>query len=416
MLEDLAKKIPPRKHIEIICYGIVSGTPFAVLYTALVVWLKEEGHALAVVTTIAASRLPYSFKFVWSPLVDSIKIPYLYKLGRRRSWMIVSIILMTLVMCTLGFTDAKNDFNIIYTLALILGFAAATFDIAFDAFRIDSFESHEQGIAVANAILGFRIGAAFVSSVGLYLSTLVRWEGVFCIIAIIFAVSVTYVPFLKEPNYQDIKTQNFVERIKISAIAPFTEFLTRKNALLILLGVVLYKVGDVLLGFISTPFYLELGYTKTQVAAIAKFFGLIATLVGTYIGGAIIKKVGNISGLIICGILMSIVNLSYIWLHYMPIESIYLFITICIENIGCATGSVALAAYLSSLCNKNYSATQYALFTSFAAFANSTISIKAGSLVDFIGWDYFFFSTVVISIPSLLIFWYIEKCNKKNNI
>ncbi len=231
MLENLIKKLPSRRHFEIICYGAISGMPFAILYTALVVWLKEGGYILSTVTTIAASRLPYSFKYIWAPLVDSIKIPFLHKFGRRRSWMIMSLVVICAVMVAFSFVDTKDNFNLIYVLALTLGFASATYDIAFDAFRIDSFEAHEQGLAVANTILGYRIGMALVSSVGLYISTLVEWNGVFFITSIFFFSAILYIPFLREPKYQGAEAKNFVERIKISVIEPFADFLMRKNAL-----------------------------------------------------------------------------------------------------------------------------------------------------------------------------------------
>lgn len=410
----LANKIPSKQFLEIFFFGIISGLPFSILYTALITFLVDGGYSLSVVTTIAVSRMPYAFKYIWAPVIDKAKIPFLHKFGRRKSWMILTSIVSSIILVILSTIDAKEDFNKIYILSIILGFSSASYDIAYDAFRIDSVSDEKQGYAVACTILGYRIGSLFASAGSLYFSHLLGWSITFLILSSIFIIAIFYIPFLKEPYFTENNNMSLKDKITDSVVKPFTEFFSRQNSFLILLAVVLYKAGDVLLGFVSTPFYLELGYTKPEIASVVKVFGLFATIGGTFIGAQIIAKIGNINGLIICGLIQGLVNVIFIWLHYAPVEWSSLFVAIVCENIGAGAGTVALSAYLSALCNKSYSATQFALLTSFAALLNSTISIKAGWMVKEFGWDNFFLSTVLISIPALIIFWYIKSRDSKS--
>ena len=413
---QIINKLPSKKFIEIFAFGVVSGIPFSVLYTALVTYLLNSGFSLSVVTTIGIARISYSFKYIWAPFVDRIKLPLLHIVGRRKSWMLLTTIINLCTLMSFVFIDVEGGFNIIFYLSLILGFSSATFDIAFDAYRIDTTPDKQQALAVANVVTGYRVGVLIASAGSLYFSSFLPWSYCFLLLSIILASATFYIPFLKEENTMEVQDISIIEKIKIAVIHPFAEFFKRRNSILILIAIILYKAGDVLLGFVSIPFYLELGYTKTQIASVVKIFGLLATIFGTFIGAKIVEKIGHLKGLIACGLIQAFVNLMFIWLHYSPVENFSLLLAISIENIGCGAGTAAEVGYLSYLCNKSYSATQYALLSSFAAMLNGTISSQAGFLVEKLGWDYFFASTVLLSFPALVIFLFLELRTKIHTV
>lgn len=410
----IINKRPSRQLIEIFFFGIISGMPFSILYTTLVTYLLNSGLTLSIVTTVGIARIAYGFKYIWAPFIDRIKLPLIYKLGRRKSWMLLATIVNIIALICFSMLDPKENFNLIYIVAIILGFSSATYDIAFDAFRIDTTIEEKQALAVAYVVSGYRVGMLISSAGSLYFSSFLSWPNCFLILAAIFGLAAIYIPLLVEDKFSEISNISLIEKIKETVIRPFSDFLSRKNAVLILIAVILYKAGDVLLGFVSTPFYLELGYTKQQIASVAKVFGLIATLAGTFLGGKIVEKLGHLRGLIICGLMQSFTNFVFVWLHYAPVSSTSLMLTIAVENIGAGAGTAAEVGYLSYLCNRSYSATQYALLSSFAAMLNSTISSKAGFLVEKLGWDYFFASTVILAFPALVIFFFIHRSTIKN--
>jgi PAT family beta-lactamase induction signal transducer AmpG len=323
--------------------------------------------------------------------------------------MFFSAAIMGFLMMSFTFIDPVKDFSLLLYISVLFGFFSATFDIAFDAFRIDSISKEKQGYASACAVMGYRIGMIIAGTLGLILSDFYSWNYTFMLIGVIFFISLIYIPFLTEPKLESEQYKTIIEKVKASVIEPFKDFLTRKNAFIILFAVIIYKLGGVLLSLVSIPFYLELGYSKIQVAAIAKFIGLFATIFGSFIGGYFVAKAGHLSALIICGIIQALVHTCFIWLHHAPVEHFSLLITIIIENLGSGAGTTAEVAYLSYLCNKKYSATQYALLSSLAVLMNSIISIKSGSIVDLIGWDLFFILTVLLSFPAIIIFAYLRK-------
>lgn len=401
--------------INILYLGILSGLPFSVIYTAVIVWLKEGGYALEIITTIAAARIPYSLKFLWSPIIDGITLPIFKNAGRRKSWIIFLCLSLSSILVLYASLDANNNFNNIYILSLLFGFLSASLDIAIDAYRIDNIEEKYQGYASSLAILGYRIGALVSSSGILILSDIYSWKFAYLVMSFIMFSGVLYVPFLKEIEVK-LEFESFKDRIVKTVYNPFKDFFSKENSIIILIAIILYKICDVLLGFVSIPFYMELGYSKIQIGQIVKIYGFVAIIIGSFVGGYIISRIGIMKSLIICGLFQCLINIIYIWLHYAPVENLSLIIAISSENLGVGLGSSALVAYMSSLCNKMYSATQYALLTSFASFMNSTISIKAGTLVKWMGWDIFFIFTMFTGIPSLFLFYYLYNKERKSKM
>jgi MFS transporter, PAT family, beta-lactamase induction signal transducer AmpG len=413
--QGFTEKYLDKKLINIFFLSIISGLPFAVLYSTLVTWLTESKYPLEIITTIAASRMPYTFKFTWAPFIDTINIPFLHKIGRRKSWMVLSSFFMMLILVIWSKISANDNFAFIFYTSIIFGFMSATYDIAFDAYRIDNTEESKQGPAASYSVLGYRVGA-LISGVGtLKIAHFYDWSASFLCMATILTIGIIYILFLGEKKVEE-KYFSFREKIIHTSIESFRDFFSKNLSVTIIIAILLYKVSDVLLLAISTPFYLKLGYTKNQIADVAKIFGFSFTLFGTFLGGVLIRKIGNLKALIICAIYQSAINLIYIWLHHAPVENSSLMIAVSLENLGCGLGSVALISYMSSLCNAKFSATQYALLTSAAAFMNSTLSIPSGKLAKTLGWDAFFVFTVIAGIPALVIFCYIALKTKNSSI
>lgn len=403
---------------EIIILGILSGMPQSIIFSTFGALLKERGVALDIITTFAVARLPYSAKFLWSPFVDYLQIPILKSLGRRKSWMILCTSCVIILLFSISLAAEKASLPILRTLLILLGFFAATFDIVFDAFRIERFDKNLQGIAVSNTILGYRLGMLITSSGALYFAHITNdWSKVFTMLAIIFTVFLIFLLTVREDNIIISGSKKLADiSLSQSIVEPFKDFFKKDKALFILLIIILFKLGDAMLGIISMPFYLELGYSKQQIAIIVKGFGVVATLAGSYFGGFIVAALGRYQGLIISAIIQSLTHIAFIWLNAQQGEENALAIAITIENFGAGVGSTAFVSYISMLCNKNYSATQYALFSSLASFANDTVVISGGSLALKLGWNNYFIFTMILALPAILLLMYLHYQDKQSEL
>lgn len=396
---------------QIFILGIISGMPFSILGTSIVTWLKESNVPLEIITTFAIAKLSYSLKFAWSPIVDCFKVPFLSRFGHRKSWLMLCVLLNSLILFLMAKTSPDQSLSMLYILAISLGFVAATFDINVDAFRIDKFEKELQAVAAANAVLGYRIGMVIASSGALLLSAKTNsWPKTFNIFAILFGISGLFILTVKENKLVRDEFVSFsFDTIQKFVINPFKDFFSRELSLVILLALVSFKLGDAMLGSVSIPFYLELGYSKEQIGIVVKGFGLGATLLGTYVGAFVVYALGNFRGMIITGIAQSLTNSAFIWLNHQAGDLNALFVAISVENFAGGMGSAALVAYLSILCNKKYSASQYALLSSSATFFNDSVTMYGGTLAKNLGWDMYFALTVILGLPGILLLIYLHK-------
>jgi PAT family beta-lactamase induction signal transducer AmpG len=387
--------------------AIVSGMPFAILVTAMSTWMTELGIALLSIGLFSSARTPYSLKYLWSPLIDHIRLPILHKyLGRRRSWMLFINLLLVSMVCILAYTDPRSNLMLTWYAAFMICFFAATFDIVWDAFRIESLPEELQGIGSAVAVSGYRVGMLISSAGSMYFATYYGWESTFLLLAGLLLLGSVATLLMKEPS---IQLENHVDSIlswkmcKQIFLDPLTDFFRRSDAVLILSIVILYKLGEAFLGAMLNPFYIQLGFTKPEIASITKLFGLLATLSGAYIGGLLMLKYSNLRTLLICGIGQMLSNLIFVWQNYMGHDIWALTVSISVENITGGMGNAALIGYMSNLCSKKYTATHYALLTSFAAVATSTLASSSGKFAEMMGWDMFFVFTTIISLPALLL-------------
>lgn len=395
---------------QIFILGIFSAMPLKILYGTLFAWLKEAGLGIEVITTFSIARIFYSLKFIWAPIVDHMKIPVLHRVGRRKSWMILCAALLGVIIFMYSRIDPSESIANIYWLTIALGAVSATFDIAFDAFRIEKLEKDLQAIGAANAITGYRIGLLIAGAGAFYIADLYGWSEAYLMLCGLFVLAVIFILCISE---EDIPKEGItglnVESFKIMVFDPFIEFFQKRYSIAILLAVIFYKLGDAMLGVVAYPFYLELGFTKTEISKVSMIYGMCATIVGTYIAGWLMLKKGDLKSLIIAGFLQSVTNLSFVWLNHQGHDITALYIAITIENVANGMGMGALVGYLSNLCNKRYSATQYALLSSASGLFSHTIVVWGGAIQQSIGWDMYFIMTIVMAIPGIAILCWLNK-------
>ena len=391
--------------LVILFLGLSSGLPLALILSTLKAYLVDGGVDLKTIGLFSVASLPYSLKFLWAPIVDSLEIPYLtQKLGKRRSWMIVTQFLLMILIASIGFYNAGEDIKIIAILALAVCFVSATQDIVVDAYRIEEIKPEDQGIATGMYVYGYRIGMLISGALALFLSDLIDWSLVYLIIASVMMIGIITTMIAKE-DLKRAKNQshNLVEWFKNSVISPLTDFFHHPKWYIVFPFIIAFKLGDVFAGTLTLPFLLDIGFSKTEIAQIVKTFGLFATLFGVFIGGILVKSWGLNKSLWIAGILQMTSNLAFAYQaelgHYTP----SLYAVVFIENFSGGIGDAVFVAYLSSLCNVAFTATQYAILVSFATMSRSILSSSAGVFAELLGWRSFFFLSAIIAIPGLLL-------------
>ena len=429
---DACRVYGDKRVLSLLFFGFASGLPLALTFGTLAVWLREEHVSKTTIGLFALMGTPYTFKFLWSPLIDKLSIPFVTRrLGRRRGWMVVTQIALMVTITCLGATKPALNPGLTAILALMVAFWSASQDIVVDAYRVEILEERQQGAGAAIIVLGYRVGMLVSGAGALYLATFIGWFAAYGVMAACMTIGMIAVFMNPEPKA--LKSRESVEQERRIAkyletrphlggkkgqilswmygavVSPFAEFLGRRGWALVLLFILFYKFGDALAGVMSGPLYVELGFTKIQIANISKAFGLAATIVGGVLGGLLVSRQGIVKSLLICGILQMVSNLMFAVLAKAGNDTVLLSLTIAIENLSGGMGTAAFVAYLSSLCNIAYTATQYALLTSFMAFGRTLLSSSGGWLADHMDWVTFFILTTGAAIPGLLMLVWITK-------
>lgn len=396
------------KLITIFFLGFSSGLPLALTAATLSIWLTEAAVDKTTIGLFAIVATPYTLKFLWAPLVDQLSLPYFSKLlGKRTSWMILSQVMIIICIIALGSTDPWENPWHTALFAFLLAFSSATQDIVIDAYRVELLEQKQQGLGAGMAVFGYRVGMLVSGAGALYLAEHYSWFVVYLLMATCGAVGIITILLAGEPDCSlsnTIKTQHDTVSswLKRAVISPFSDFVHRRGWLLILLFVVFYKFGDALAGAMTNTFFIETGFTKAEIATIIKLYGFIATLLGTLAGGTLVYKIGLVKSLWVCGILQMVSNLMFVMQAMVGYNTELLAVTIGFENFSSGMGNAALVTYLSSLCNISYTATQYALLSSFSAMGRTWLSASSGYLVEQFDWVYFFMFTTFAAIPGLI--------------
>ena len=386
--------------------GVSSGLPLLLTGSTLFARLKDGNVELSTIGLFALLSLPYTLKFLWAPAADQVRIFYLGRiLGHRRSWMLVSQIFLMLCLFGMGHIDVTRDVAAAALLSLCIAFFSSVQDIVIDAYRVELLQVDEQAAGAAMVVSGYRIGMLLTGAGALALADSLGWGDVYILCGLLMLIGMITVFFLKEGkrDFTVSTRQSFPEWFKRSVILPFTEFFRREYAVSILLFIALFKLGDALAGALSMPFYLEMGFSKESIAGISKVFGLGTTLFGAFLGGIFVRRHGMMHGLLLCGVLQLLSNFAFVWLSYVGDNHAVLVVVIAVENISGGMGTAAFVGYMSSLCHREFTATQYALLSSLSSVGRTLLSSSTGFIVEVTGWSLFFVFTAVAAVPGLLL-------------
>ncbi len=394
------------KNLIIIFFlGISSGLPIALILSTLKALLVDKGFDMKTIGFFSLISLPYTLKFCFAPIIDSCKVPFLTKIfGQRRSWIILTQLTLGLFISLLGIAGIMANLETIAIFSLLVAFASASQDIVIDGYRIELVEKENQGFAASFYVYGYRIGMLISGALALALSDFVSWDAVYFIMAAIMFSMILILIFADETRKDWVaKKQGFFPWFKSFVIDPFVDFTHRKRWISIIGFIICYKLADAFAGNMTLPFLLEIGFSKLQIASIVKTFGLFATLLGVFIGGVLIKKIGMVKSLWIAISAQGISNLSFSYLSGIGNDTDLLYLVVFAENFSGGIGDAVFVAYLSNLCSINFSATQYAILASFATLARSVLVSGAGIFAQDFGWYYFFIISALLAIPSALL-------------
>ncbi len=400
--------------------GFASGLPLLLTLSTLSYWLSKVGVDKTAIGLFSLVGVPYALKFAWSPLLDHLRVPILGRLlGRRRSWILVTQIALAAAIVAMGWTDPQTAPFYTAVAALIIAFLSATQDIAIDAYRIEILAEDEQGGGAAATQLGYRIGLLAAGAGALALSDVVEWRFVFIALGALMATSIVITLLAPEPKLveaprnQSQANPPLLDRLKVMVIDPLIDFTKRPAWIVILAFVLLYKFGDAIGGVMANPFYNEMGFTGLEIAAITKIFGVVATLAGIAVGGIVVARYGVMRALLIGGVLQAVANLLFSVQAMVGHDTAMLAVSIGGDNFAGGIGSAAFVAYLSMLCNRAFTATQYALLTSFMAVGRTILASAGGWLADHTDWVTFFALTALLAIPGLVLLIFLWRLDRK---
>ncbi len=392
--------------------GFSSGLPRLLVYSTLTFWLLEEGLSIKAVGLFAATATPYSLKFLWAPLVDAMPLgPLSKRLGQRRAWMLLTQLGLAAAIAALATTSPSVDIFATAIAAIVVAAFSATQDIVVDAYRVDLLEVDEQGAGAAAVVFGYRIAMLVASAGALYLSALSgdNWQLTYFVMAALMGVGVAATLLGPEPDRHATTVGKSVFRTAV--IEPLADITRRPGWSAILAFIILFKLGDALAGVMTTPLLLDVGFDKIEIANIVKTFGFFATMIGVFYGGALVSSLGVVRALWVAGFLQMGSNLMFALQAYVGYDLWLLTATISIENLTGGLGTAAFVAYLSGLCNKQYSATQYALLTALSSWLRTLLSTSSGFIADETGWVFYFLLTTASAIPGLIVLYMLQRRN-----
>ncbi|MFA5623913.1 MAG: MFS transporter [Bradymonadales bacterium] len=403
--------------LKVLLLGFSSGLPLLLLGSTLSARLTESGLDLSTIGLFALVGIPYSIKFLWAPFVDQLRLPFIRShLAHRKSWAILSQICLALCFVALALLDPQLQTPLIAAFALLTAFFSSLQDIIIDALRVELLEDEDQGAGAGAAVLGYRIGMLLAGAGAMFAASYYSWSAVyggfafFMLPGILTVLSITKLSSKAEKaraKDDEVMCKNENSGalcwIKRAVILPFVDFFRRDGAILILLFIALFKLGDAMAGAMTMPFYLKMDYSKIEIASVSKVFGLIATLGGALIGGVLVKRMGMMKSLILCGVLQVLSNFAFIYLAVTPHSVFSLTWVIAVENVAGGMGTAAFVAYLSSLCSVQFTATQYALLSSLSSVGRSLLSSTSGVLAEQFGWAFFFALTAFFGVPGLVL-------------
>jgi len=420
-----------RRILVILFLGFSSGLPLLLVFSTLSVWLKIEGVSLTAIGLFSLVRTPYTFKFLWAPVIDRLSFPVLTGLlGRRRGWaLVIQVALMASIFALAATRPAETPW-LTATLALLVAFFSASQDIVIDAYRVEILKDDEQGAGAGVIVLGYRMGMLSAGAGALWLASVFTWQQVYAIMGVLVVIGMAAILFAPEPEAgrslesADAEEERMARHLESGAapwlarllawfyegvIAPFRDFGNQPGWAWALAFIALYKLGESYLGVMANPFYVDMGFSTVEIANVTKAFGLGAVIMGGLIGGVLVNRIGIMRSLMICGVLQIAGTLMFVVQakagHNVPM----LVATITAENVTSGMATSAFVAYLSSLCNQAYTATQYALLSSLTAFSRDVLSASAGWVAEQVDWTAFFVISATLAVPGLLVLMWVMR-------
>jgi PAT family beta-lactamase induction signal transducer AmpG len=406
--------------------GFAAGLPFLLVFTTLSAWLTEAGVSRTTIGFFSWVGITYSIKVFWAPVIDRLPFPLLTRVfGKRRGWMLAAQITIATGLAGMALTDPGSDLTRLALFALLVAFGSATQDITIDAWRIEAVERDLQGAMAATYVLGYRLALLTAGAGALHLAELTNWSLTYIVTAGLMSIGMLTTLSIQEPSHpENPRTQRLESRLesglgvagrqglaaRIAAwfadgvVSPFVEFFERTGrlALLILLLVGCYKLSDITMGVMANPFYLDLGFTKADIANVTKIFGFFMTIAGAGLGGILVVRFGILRPLLAGAILVASTNLLFVWLAISEPSLFHLAVVISADNLSGGLATAAFIAWLSSLTNTSYTATQYALFSSLMTLPAKFLGGFAGVVVDTAGYASFFLYAGLLGVPAIL--------------
>ncbi|MDP9278601.1 MAG: AmpG family muropeptide MFS transporter [Gemmatimonadota bacterium] len=382
----------------LLLFGFSSGLPFYLTSKTLQAWMTTAHVDLATIGFFSLVTLPYSLKFVWAPVMDRYIPPFL---GRRRGWVLITQILLLLSIAAMALHDPARGLQMLAINAIAITFFSASQDISLDAYRTDVLQDREMGAGAAVFVLGYRIAMISTGALAFFLADRIQWPAVYVVLSTLLVVGIATTFIAPEPVLSDAPPRTLFEAV----VLPFADFFQRvgPRAVLVLLFIVVYKYSDSLAGSMTTPFLLQAGFSQSEVGAVFLGVGVIATIAGVVVGGATIGKVGINRALWIFVVFQGLSNLTYYGLSLSGKNHAFMVAAIITENFGLGLVSAGMTAYLMEMCNKRFTATQFALLSSLMAASRDILVAPAGKLVESTGWPGFFLITVAMAIPPLVL-------------
>ncbi len=388
-----------RKMLSCIFLGFSSGLPLYVLIQLVPAWLRSNDVDLATIGLFALVGLPYTWKFVWSPLMDRYKLPFL---GRRRGWALLTQVGLLFSIAALGQFDPTASLQAIVVTVFIVALFGASQDIVIDAYRRELLADDELGTGTSLFVNAYRLSSLVPGSLALILSDLLPWSIVYWVTGLFMLVGIATTFIIKEVSDDSLAPTTLRQAI----VEPFVEFFSRggiKAGLAILAFMFLYKLGDNMATALATPFYLDMGFSRTEIGSIAKFAALWAAIAGGIIGGAVMLKLSINKALWVFGFVQMVTILGYVWLSTVGHHLVGLFVVVSGEYLGVGLGAIALTAFMARETSKAFTATQFALFSSFLAVPRIFANASTGFIIEAIGYTQFFIVCTLVAIPGILL-------------
>jgi len=407
--------------------GFSAGLPFLLVFSTLSAWLRDEGVARTVIGFFSWVGITYSIKVFWAPVVDRLPLPLLTKwLGKRRSWMLLAQIGVAAGLVGMGFLDSHSQLQQIALFAVWVAFCSATQDIVIDAYRIEAVESAYQGAMAASYVLGYRVALLVAGAGAFYIADYASWQVAYYVMAATMLVGIVATLLIKEPEHKVSASVEQVEKnleevaglgssstgfLKLlrwfidAVVSPFVEFFARngKTGLLILGLIAVYKMSDITMGVMANPFYLDLGFSKKEIADVSKIFGFFMTIAGASLGGLMVVRYGIMKPLLFGAVMVALTNLLFALLAISEPDLMLLAGVISADNLSGGIATSVFIAYLSSLTSSAYTATQYALFSSLMTLPAKLLGGFSGIVVDSYGYHSFFIYASMVGLPAIIL-------------